>query len=451
MMDLASASAARPMSPPSQERQSASARMESQPQQEQGQQQQPDENLEQDARFSCSICFDAVTEPVVTQCGHLYCWPCLYRWLAPGMTPQERSFLGMPRVMGPIDESRRSCPVCKSEASARTIVPIYVRSCHSAGGGGTNNAKNSTRTSRRSSPRSLQLQHSTPPQEIPIPQHQQRQLHQQYSSEEEREIEGSHSSPPPIFRQSMNHLHMNSSNDQDDNSGTENMGLNIDGYDEDEGDGDDLGLDHDVPTTITTMIPSATPDSLLGLRRRRGPGGGVTRTESRDEMSTTSTIVPTRPMPSRDRAASNNTEANSAPGNNRDSSTSPPRNSAITIPGNVPTPNHHARATLSYGLVLAMHQTLLNATNVSANNNQNSTSGNANGIHSDSNNNNQSDLDEFVPSVHFPPNNRDSNNSSPSPNSDTDLDLDSDPASTLFLSRLLLGLSLFVLICLLSF
>lgn len=29
--------------------------------------------------FDCNICYDTAREPVVTMCGHLYCWPCLYR------------------------------------------------------------------------------------------------------------------------------------------------------------------------------------------------------------------------------------------------------------------------------------------------------------------------------------------------------------------------------------
>ena len=31
------------------------------------------------AQFECNICLDAARDPVVTQCGHLYCWPCLHR------------------------------------------------------------------------------------------------------------------------------------------------------------------------------------------------------------------------------------------------------------------------------------------------------------------------------------------------------------------------------------
>ena len=440
------------------------------------QKQQADNLLEQDARFSCSICFDAVTEPVVTQCGHLYCWPCLYRWLSPGMNQAERSFLGIPQsaraqsTVGVVDESRRTCPVCKSEASARTIVPIYVRSNNVPSVAGTNR----TQPPRQPSPQisvSLPLAQSASPESQQQPQislqahSQQLQLRPHFSPEDERQ--DSDALPPQIFRQSANHpVHdttARSNDDSDDRSdtGTEDMGLTIDGYDDNQN-LNSLGLDSNVPTTITAMIPStaASPDSHLGLgmRQRRGGPGGVTRSESRDEMSTTSTIVPTRPMPSRDRAASNNDNNNNNETNNAHDS--PTRNSAITITGTAPTPNHHARATLSYGLVLAMHQTLLNATNENIPGN-NTSPGNNPGTHTDSVNGNnntssnnnigQSDLNEFVPSLHYPPSNRDASNSSPTPNSDSDLNLDSDPASTLFLSRLLLGLSLFVLICLLSF
>lgn len=34
---------------------------------------------DEDSRFMCNICLDPVTQTVCTLCGHLYCWPCLYR------------------------------------------------------------------------------------------------------------------------------------------------------------------------------------------------------------------------------------------------------------------------------------------------------------------------------------------------------------------------------------
>lgn len=28
--------------------------------------------------YECIICIEIAKEPVVTKCGHLYCWPCIY-------------------------------------------------------------------------------------------------------------------------------------------------------------------------------------------------------------------------------------------------------------------------------------------------------------------------------------------------------------------------------------
>ncbi|GKZ01137.1 hypothetical protein MPSEU_001065200 [Mayamaea pseudoterrestris] len=88
-----------------------------------------------DSRFSCNICFEAVSEPVVTQCGHLYCWPCMYRWLEPGMRNDERISLGLTASTNmntwistnASTESRRVCPVCKANCCVTGLVPIYVR------------------------------------------------------------------------------------------------------------------------------------------------------------------------------------------------------------------------------------------------------------------------------------------------------------------------------------
>lgn len=58
--------------------------------------------------FSCNICYDLASEPVVTLCGHLYCWPCLYRWLQ-------------------VQSHCRTCPVCKAGVDRDKVVPIYGR------------------------------------------------------------------------------------------------------------------------------------------------------------------------------------------------------------------------------------------------------------------------------------------------------------------------------------
>lgn len=64
--------------------------------------------------FDCNICLDFAHEPVVTLCGHLYCWPCIYKWLH----VQSASLA--------IDEHPQ-CPVCKADISHTTMVPLYGR------------------------------------------------------------------------------------------------------------------------------------------------------------------------------------------------------------------------------------------------------------------------------------------------------------------------------------
>ncbi|KAG7958978.1 hypothetical protein I3843_10G048300 [Carya illinoinensis] len=64
--------------------------------------------------FDCNICLEFAHEPVVTLCGHLYCWPCIYKWLhvqSAGLAPDEHP----------------QCPVCKAEISHTTMVPLYGR------------------------------------------------------------------------------------------------------------------------------------------------------------------------------------------------------------------------------------------------------------------------------------------------------------------------------------
>ncbi|KAG0474988.1 hypothetical protein HPP92_014674 [Vanilla planifolia] len=60
--------------------------------------------------FDCNICLDFAVDPVVTLCGHLYCWPCLYKWLQ----LEEGNY-------------SQSCPVCKASLSEDSLVPLYGR------------------------------------------------------------------------------------------------------------------------------------------------------------------------------------------------------------------------------------------------------------------------------------------------------------------------------------
>ncbi|CAH9089160.1 unnamed protein product [Cuscuta europaea] len=66
--------------------------------------------------FDCNICLDLVRDPVVTFCGHLYCWPCIYKWIHSQNCCNDDGDLQNPL-----------CPVCKSEVSEKTLIPIYGR------------------------------------------------------------------------------------------------------------------------------------------------------------------------------------------------------------------------------------------------------------------------------------------------------------------------------------
>ncbi|KAL2249692.1 UNVERIFIED_CONTAM: E3 ubiquitin ligase rnf-5 [Sesamum indicum] len=58
--------------------------------------------------FECNICFELAQDPIVTLCGHLFCWPCLYKWLHIHSRSQE-------------------CPVCKALIQEEKLVPLYGR------------------------------------------------------------------------------------------------------------------------------------------------------------------------------------------------------------------------------------------------------------------------------------------------------------------------------------
>ncbi|MBA0627770.1 hypothetical protein Godav_022579 [Gossypium davidsonii] len=64
--------------------------------------------------FNCNICLDFAHEPIVTLCGHLYCWPCIYKWLH----VQSASLAS---------DEHPQCPVCKADISHTTMVPLYGR------------------------------------------------------------------------------------------------------------------------------------------------------------------------------------------------------------------------------------------------------------------------------------------------------------------------------------
>ncbi|CAK9009982.1 unnamed protein product [Durusdinium trenchii] len=69
--------------------------------------------------FECNICFETAFEPVVTRCGHLFCWKCLHLWLS---APRRSAYGNLQPSNG-----WSSCPVCKAAVSQQTVTPVYAR------------------------------------------------------------------------------------------------------------------------------------------------------------------------------------------------------------------------------------------------------------------------------------------------------------------------------------
>jgi len=62
---------------------------------------------DRDSTFECNICLEPAVDPVISLCGHLFCWPCIYQWI-------ERHV-------------ERPCPVCKSALKKDKLIPLYGR------------------------------------------------------------------------------------------------------------------------------------------------------------------------------------------------------------------------------------------------------------------------------------------------------------------------------------
>lgn len=88
--------------------------------------------------FDCNICFESAHDPVVTLCGHLYCWPCIYKWLDVRSSSVEPN-------------QPPTCPICKAEISHTSLVPLY--------GHGTSNSTSKARKLQMS----LEIPHRPPP------------------------------------------------------------------------------------------------------------------------------------------------------------------------------------------------------------------------------------------------------------------------------------------------
>lgn len=96
---------------------SSSSESNRQQQQQQQQSASMNQNIEtdsskNDSAFECNICLETAKDAVVSMCGHLFCWPCLYQWI---YATDNNS------------QSHKTCPVCKSAISREKTIPIYGR------------------------------------------------------------------------------------------------------------------------------------------------------------------------------------------------------------------------------------------------------------------------------------------------------------------------------------
>jgi E3 ubiquitin-protein ligase RNF5 len=76
------------------------------------------DNANNGAQFECNICLDMAEEPVITLCGHLFCWKCIYEWMRPRNptnTPAD------------LEQAECPCPVCKSLVNRSRLIPLYGR------------------------------------------------------------------------------------------------------------------------------------------------------------------------------------------------------------------------------------------------------------------------------------------------------------------------------------
>eukprot|EP00744_Colponema_vietnamica_P006872 GILI01009942.1.p1 GENE.GILI01009942.1~~GILI01009942.1.p1 ORF type:complete len:202 (+),score=26.12 GILI01009942.1:129-734(+) len=67
------------------------------------------EKSSDNSAFECNICLETASEPVITQCGHLFCWPCIHQWLS---QPNKETLC---------------CPVCKAGVTVENLIPLYGR------------------------------------------------------------------------------------------------------------------------------------------------------------------------------------------------------------------------------------------------------------------------------------------------------------------------------------
>mmetsp|Transcript_56462 Transcript_56462/g.146759 ORF Transcript_56462/g.146759 Transcript_56462/m.146759 type:complete len:177 (+) Transcript_56462:82-612(+) len=76
--------------------------------------------------FECNICLEEAAKPMVTRCGHLFCWACLRQWLDATASSVQQSG---PLLLGErLGDGRgavaSSCPICKASVTKQSLIPV---------------------------------------------------------------------------------------------------------------------------------------------------------------------------------------------------------------------------------------------------------------------------------------------------------------------------------------
>ena len=60
----------------------------------------------------CSICLDSYKNPRRTQCGHIFCYACIWEW------KNEENYYGV---------KKETCPLCRNKIGLLTRVNIKMK------------------------------------------------------------------------------------------------------------------------------------------------------------------------------------------------------------------------------------------------------------------------------------------------------------------------------------
>lgn len=55
--------------------------------------------------LECLICLSSAEDPIVTQCGHIFCWGCIKNWIQ--------------------TSNQMFCPICKNGINLDKVIPLY--------------------------------------------------------------------------------------------------------------------------------------------------------------------------------------------------------------------------------------------------------------------------------------------------------------------------------------